>query len=134
MQLAPEKASASVAVKGGLEERAARFVFVNDALSVREGSLPKGVVCLPLEEALVTHSDLVEQYFMKSETRLGSEKFAALHRAHVTNGLFVHVPDGVQIDKPIEVFHLLGQHLEPDQRHVGAEDLALGARRAQVHR
>jgi Fe-S cluster assembly protein SufD len=112
VKLAPEKASASVAVKVGLEERAARFVFVNDALSVREGSLPKGVVCLPLEDALVTHSDLVEQYFMKSETRLGSEKFAALHRAHVTNGLFVHVPDGVQIDKPIEVFHrLAGDHI-----------------------
>ena len=51
---APEDARrAGVAVTGGLDERAARFVFVNDgAVLPAERVCPKGVICLPLEEAL----------------------------------------------------------------------------------
>ena len=70
-------------------------------------SLPEGVICLPLEEAIQSHSDLVEQYFMKSEVRLGSAKFAALHKANVTSGLFVYVPDGVKVEEPIQVNYVL---------------------------
>mgnify|MGYP000347184651 FL=1 len=42
---------------------------------------------------------------MKQETRLGSAKFAALHEASLTNGLFVHVSDNVEIEGIIEVHH-----------------------------
>lgn len=69
--------------------------------------LPEGVICLPFEQALVECGDLVQQHFMKSETRLGSAKFAALHKARVKSGLFVYVPDGVVVEKPIEVIHTL---------------------------
>ena len=126
--LAPEKAISNVVIKGGLDERAARYVFVNDALSVREESLPEGVICLPLEEALVTQSELVEKYFMRSGTQLGSEKFAALHRAHVSNGLFVYVPDGVRVEKPIEVFY----RLAGDQIAVFPHTLVVTGRDAKV--
>ena len=69
--------------------------------------LPEGVICVSLEEALEKHGDLVQQYFMRNEARLGSAKFAALHKANVRNGLFVYVPDGVVVEKPIEVSHVL---------------------------
>lgn len=73
--------------------------------------LPEGVICLPFEDALQQHGDLVEEYFMRSETRLGSVKFAALHKAHVNSGLFVYVPDGIKVEKPIKVNHVIGaQH------------------------
>ncbi|MFN7341979.1 MAG: Fe-S cluster assembly protein SufD, partial [bacterium] len=48
---------------------------------------------------------LVEQHFMKQETRLGSAKYAALHEASVRNGVFVHVPENQIIDGTIEVHH-----------------------------
>lgn len=70
-------------------------------------SLPEGVICLPLEDALQTHGDLVKEHFMRSETRLGSAKFTALHKAKVKTGLFVYVPDGIKVDEPIEVSHVL---------------------------
>lgn len=74
-------------------------------------TLPEGVICLPLADALQQHGDLVQRYFMQSETRLGSAKFAALHKARVKSGLFVYVPDGVVVEKPIEVTHTLkGYH------------------------
>jgi Fe-S cluster assembly protein SufD len=89
----------------GLAKPAAKLVFVNDQLVASESNLPDGVICLPLAEALVSHSDLVEKYFMKQETRLGSAKFSALHEASLKNGLFVHVADNVEVDGTIEVHH-----------------------------
>ncbi len=94
-----------IAHSTGLESPAAKFVFVNDELVHVESHLPEGVICLPLAEALVSHSDLVQAHFMKQETRLGSTKFAALHEASLTNGLFVYVSDKVEIEGTIEVHH-----------------------------
>jgi len=106
--------SAGVAPAAGLLERsigldapAAKFVFVNDELIHAESNLPAGVICLPLAEALVTHGDLVAAHFMRQDTRLGSAKFAALHEASVSNGLFVHTGDNVEIAGAIEVHHWL---------------------------
>jgi Fe-S cluster assembly protein SufD len=89
----------------GLEKTAAKLVFINDELVHSESNLPAGVICLPLAEALVSHSDLVAAHFMKQETRLGSAKFAAWHEASVSNGLFVHTGDNVEVEGTIEVHH-----------------------------
>lgn len=78
-----------------------------DGIEYSIPELPEGVICLPFEQALVQHGDLVQQHFMQRETRLGSAKFAALHKARVKSGLFVYVPDGVVVEKPIEVTHTL---------------------------
>lgn len=94
-----------IARSNGLEAPAAKFIFVNDELVHVESHLAEGVICLPLAEALVSHSDLVQAHFMKQETRLGSAKFAALHEASLTNGLFVHVADNVEVGGTIEVHH-----------------------------
>lgn len=90
-----------------LESPAAKFVFADDQLLHSESSLPAGVICLPLAEALVTHGELVREHFMQQDTRLGSAKWTALHEANLRNGLFVHVPAGVEVDGTIEVFHWL---------------------------
>ena len=94
-----------IARSTGLAAPAAKLIFVNDELVHVESHLPEGVICLPLAEALVSHSDLVQAHFMKQETRLGSAKFAALHEASLTNGLFVHVSDNVEMEGTIEVHH-----------------------------
>ncbi len=89
----------------GLKSPAAKLVFLNDELIHVESHLPEGVICLPLAEALVSHSDLVQAHFMKQETRLGSAKFAALHEASLTNGLFVYVSDKIEVEGTIEVHY-----------------------------
>jgi Fe-S cluster assembly protein SufD len=96
-----------VSRSAGLEASAAKFVFANDELLHSESKLPASVICLPLAEALVSHGDLVREHFMKLDTRLGSVKWTALHEANLRNGLFVHVPDDVEVDGTIEVFHWL---------------------------
>lgn len=97
--------SALIARSTGVEKPAAKFVFLNDELILSESSLPQNVICLPLADALVSHSELVEQHFMKQENRLGSAKYAALHEASVKNGLFIHIPDKVEIEGTIEAHH-----------------------------
>lgn len=104
----PTDADALIQRSTGLEAPLAKFVFVNDSLVYSSSGLPDTVICLPLAEALVTHPTLVEEHFMKQETRLGSAKYSALHEASLSNGLFVHVPDNVEIDGTIEVHHWLG--------------------------
>jgi Fe-S cluster assembly protein SufD len=89
----------------GLEKPVAKFVFVNDELIHSQSDLPEGVICLPLAEALIKHSELVEKNFMKQETRLGSAKFSALHEASLKNGLFVLIPDNVEVAGTIEAHH-----------------------------
>ena len=96
-----------VARSSGLEAPAAKFVFINDTLAHAESRLPAAAICLPLAEALVSHSALVEAHFMRQETRLGSAKYAALHEASLTNGMFIHIPDHVEIPGTIEVHHWL---------------------------
>lgn len=94
-----------IARSSGSAQTAAKFICVNDQLVHAESRVPEGVIVLPLAEALISHSELVEKHFMKQETRLGSAKFAAWHEAMVSNGLFIFTGDNVEIEHPIEVHH-----------------------------
>ena len=109
---APEVDSASSverALRNRLEAFAAHFVFVNNRLVHSEtGSLPEGVICLPINEALAKHSDLVQSYFLKEEGCLGGSKFRQIHAAASLSGVFVHVPRGVICEDPILVNHFVG--------------------------
>jgi Fe-S cluster assembly protein SufD len=95
----------------GLKQFAGRMIFAGDQLierSVVSDELKKrGVIFQPLERAMVEHADLFRKYFMSTEATLGSAKFAALHKALVSNGTFLFVPRGVEIEEPIEIFHWL---------------------------
>jgi Fe-S cluster assembly protein SufD len=95
-----------VSRSSGLTGLSAKLVFGNDALLHSEtADLPAGVLVMPLEMAAKEHGDLFRKSFMTSEVRLGSKKFAALHKARLRAGAFVHVPKGVAVRKPIEIWH-----------------------------
>src|SRR5213592_1453227 len=94
-----------------LDEYAARMIFANGQLIERdvvsEDLKKRGVIFQPLERAMVEHGDLFRKYFMSTEAKLGSAKFAALHKALVSTGTFLFVPRGLEIELPIEIFHWL---------------------------
>ncbi len=88
---------------------AAHFVFANNRLVHSEiADLPDDIVCLPINEALAEHGDLVKAHFMKEEASLGGAKFSALHGAATLSGLFVHAPKDCVLEKPIVVHHFAG--------------------------
>ncbi len=68
----------------------------------------QGVVLTPLEAAVESHPDLVEQWYMK---RLSDEdgKFAAATAAFWSGGAFIHVPRNVEIDLPLQVVYLIDE-------------------------
>jgi Fe-S cluster assembly protein SufD len=95
----------------GLDEFAGRMIFANDQLVERkvvsEDLKRRGVIFQPLDRAMVEHTDLFRKYFMSTDAKLGSAKFAALHKALVSSGTFLFVPRRLEIELPIEIFHWL---------------------------
>lgn len=65
----------------------------------------KGVIFESLQNALLKHADLVREHLLTQPSKLGSEKFAALHEAFLEDGAFIYAPKGVEIAQPIGVFH-----------------------------
>ena len=90
---------------------AGRIIFANETLlsaQLLDPALKRaGVIFTTLSQALEKHSDLLREHFMAQPARLGSAKFAALHKAVVKAGAFLWVPRGVEIEAPFEVFHLV---------------------------
>ncbi len=89
---------------------AAKAVFANDRLFQLEGAeelARKGVVFESLSGALEKHPALLKKYFMAHPVDLGAQKFAALHAAHASAGVLIHVPKNVEVELPLVSFHWL---------------------------
>ena len=65
----------------------------------------RGAVFDTLQNALLRHGDIVQAHLLKQPSKLGSEKFAALHEAFLEDGVFIHVPRGVEVELPVGLFH-----------------------------
>lgn len=99
-----DKLDALVERSGLVSERAGRTVFVDDAQANFEGIseelAAQGVIYLPISEAIESHPELMEKYFLQESTELGSQKFFGLHASIVKAGTVLFVPKGVEIEKP----------------------------------
>lgn len=85
-------------------EGAIRFVFFNNELVATEGSVPEGVIAMPLEEALRDHGDRIKKLLPKLQGSLGSPKLAALHRAKNKGGMVIEITNNCEA--VIEIVHV----------------------------
>ncbi len=83
----------------------ASLTFVNNRAVARTGTAPAGVIFETLQNALLQHGDLVKAHLLTQPSKLGSDKFAALHEAFLEDGAFVHVAKGVEVADVLAVFH-----------------------------
>ena len=86
------------------DEQAGLLVYVDGQLVHQRTSAEladKGVIFADLRTAWEEHRELVERYFMSEAVRPDEGKFAALHAALWTHGVFVYVPKGVMLDLPL---------------------------------
>lgn len=84
-----------------------RLVFHNGRFrpgSSSVGDLPDGVVVCALSEAAQRHPDLASRYLGRWADP-DENAFVALNTALFSDGAFVYVPDGVELDKPVLVVH-----------------------------
>ena len=89
---------------------AATLTFVNNTFASRtapaaEIAAKHGIIFDTLQNALINHTDLIKAHLLAQPTKLGSDKFAALHEAFLEDGAFIYVPKGVEATQPISVFH-----------------------------
>ena len=101
-------ATAAVTRSVGLSHPAAKIVLGNDRLLHADTAAADGIVVLPLLEALRVHGDLIKDHFMAQSAGLGGEKFYALHAAALRGGVFVYVPPGLEVDRPVELHQWIG--------------------------
>lgn len=86
-----------------------RIVFVNGKIDPELsiiGELPKGAVVGSLAKAISDNPDLVKNYIGKYSK--SDDAFNALNHAYSTDGLFVYLPKGKMLEKPIQVFFVGG--------------------------
>jgi Fe-S cluster assembly protein SufB len=74
--------------------------------SIREDLVKKGVVYTDMETAIKDYEDIVKEYFMTCVPP-SDHKFAALHGAVWSGGSFVYVPEGVEVDIPLQSYFRL---------------------------
>lgn len=65
----------------------------------------KGVVMCPLQEAIRDHGEKVRAAFEKIDAR--QDKYVALNNAFFNSGIFIYIPRGVVLDRPIHVISSL---------------------------
>jgi Fe-S cluster assembly protein SufD len=63
----------------------------------------KGVVLMSLHEAVERHPDLVEPNLATEAVPAEEGKFAALNAALWNDGIFLYVPTGVRLDRPVRI-------------------------------
>lgn len=74
--------------------------------NIRKELVDQGVVYTDMESALFEYEDIVKEYFMKLVPPT-DHKFAALHGAVWSGGSFVYVPEGVNVDIPLQSYFRL---------------------------
>jgi len=86
-----------------------RLVFVNGRcipwLSNIE-ALASHIKIGSLRASLLTDPEIIEKYLTKHPAQISSDIFVSLNTAYINDGLFVHIPTEVQLDKPIEVYYI----------------------------
>jgi Iron-regulated ABC transporter membrane component SufB len=94
----PEAEQEALAGVGGQYE--SEIVYQN----LKEEWEEKGVIFCDMDTAVQEHEDLVKEYFMSQCVPPEDNKFAALHGAIWSGGSFVYVPEGVEVEIPVQAY------------------------------
>ena len=87
------------------------FFLFNDTFHAGKNAieeLPKGVIIKSLAKAAVENKELVEKYYAKSAPL--SHAQTALNTLLAQDGVFVYVPKGVIVEKPLQLVNILNSH------------------------
>lgn len=70
------------------------------------GKLPDEIVVLSLRDAVNKHPELVEKHYNK-QAKAFKDGITAFNTAFAQDGLFLYIPSGVVLEKPLQVINLL---------------------------
>jgi Fe-S cluster assembly protein SufD len=87
-----------------VEDVAASAIHVNGAtLELQNNDLPEGVVFTTLQDAAVSHPELLERYFgaIVSTGTTPDDKFVNLNTANLDGGVLFYVPRNTRVELPV---------------------------------
>ncbi len=84
--------------------------------SISEKLQSLGVILEPMNDAVYNHEALVRRYFSRIFPA-AEHRYAALHYALWSGGVFLYVPPGVRVDMPVEAFFYISTALEGQFEH-----------------
>jgi Fe-S cluster assembly protein SufB len=102
--------------KRALAGLSAQLESENIYLAFKKFLEEKGVILMDMSEAVAKYPDLVQKYFMRVFPP-SDHKFAALHGALWSGGVFLYVPPNVRVEAPIEAFFFIASELESQMEH-----------------
>jgi len=70
--------------------------------TISQDLIDKGVIFTDIFTALSEHEELVKKYYMTDAVQINEHNLTALHAALMNGGVFVYVPENVQIEKPLQ--------------------------------
>ena len=82
------------------------YLVLNDSFysQVENPNLPESVIICSLSKALKEHADLIKPYLLKNNISTADMAFNA---ALAQDGMFIYIPDGLQLEKPIQLVNLM---------------------------
>lgn len=82
------------------------YLILNDSFYAQTTSqaLPKGVIICSLAEAFQKHASLLQPY-LQQQTITHTD--VALNQLLAQDGMFLYVPDGVQLERPIQLVNMM---------------------------
>ncbi|MFB6145219.1 MAG: Fe-S cluster assembly protein SufB [Candidatus Nanohaloarchaea archaeon] len=89
----------------------------------------KGVIFCDMDKAVQEHPGLVKEYFMTKNVPPQDNKFAALHGAVWSGGSFVYVPEGVEVEIPVQAYFRMNSQGMGQFEHT----LIIAEKDAKVH-
>lgn len=92
------------------------FVFVDGYFREELSNLPESVIVCSINDALENHANLLQTKF--NQTIENPHGFIDFNTANFVDGLFVHIPKNVILEKPLQVIHIATQEAILPTRHV----------------
>lgn len=78
------------------------LVKTSDALK----RMPEGFILCSLVEAMKNHRELVDKHFGRY-SHAGKDIFQALNTTYTQDGLFIYVPDNLEVERPIQMINII---------------------------
>src|SRR5699024_8805336 len=86
--------------------------------TISQDLVDKGVIFTDIFTALQEHEELVQKYYMTDAVQVNEHNLTALHAALMNGGVFVYVPENVQIEEPLQAIFWQEDHHAALYNHV----------------
>src|SRR5690625_738511 len=70
--------------------------------TISQELIDQGVIFTDIFTALNEHEELVKKYYMTDAVSINEHNLTALHAALMNGGVFIYVPENVQVEQPLQ--------------------------------